>query len=80
MRKMIDAPLHDGSACRQQRLEEERHRLHRRLVWAEARNDRQAIQRLEEMLLALEDAIDDDLEPGRQPGRHDRYRARWVPE
>lgn len=77
MRKMIDAPLHDGSAYRRQRLEEERHRLHRRLVWAEARNDQQAIQRLEEMLLAIEEAIDDDLEPGRQPGRHDWHRRPW---
>lgn len=31
----------DGSAYRQQRLEEDRHRLQRRLVWAESRGNPQ---------------------------------------
>lgn len=70
----LDAPLHDGSAYRRQRLEEERHRLHRRLVWAEQRGDRQAVQWLESRLAELEEAIEADLEPGRQPGRHDWHR------
>ncbi|MEQ5803327.1 hypothetical protein [Halomonas sp. H10-9-1] len=75
-RKMIDAPLHDGDHYRRQRLEEERERLHRRLVWATARKDRQAIRWLEKRLEEVEEALDADLEPGREPGRFDRHRRR----
>mgnify|MGYP001070254658 CR=1 FL=1 len=61
--------LRDGSAYRADRLEEERIRIERRLLWAERRGDRQAVQWLESRLVELEEAIEADLRPGRQPGR-----------
>ncbi len=75
-RKMIDAPLRDGSAYRADRLDGERERLHRRLVWAIHRGDDKAIDWLEGRLLAIEEEIDADLSPGRAPGRHDWHRRR----
>ena len=73
-RDPFDLPLRDGAEYRRDRLEVERHRLHRRLVWAEQRGDRKAVAWLESKLVDLEEAIDADLKPGRAPGKHDWHR------
>ena len=59
----------DSAEYRLDRLEVERERLHRRLVWAEQRGDRQAVRWLESKLEELEEAMEADLRPGREPGR-----------
>ena len=61
--------LRAGAEYRADRLEEERIRIERRLLWAERRGDRQAVQWLESKLAELEEAIEADLRPGRKPGR-----------
>ena len=61
--------LRESGAYRQDRLEVERHRLHRRLLWAEERGDREAVRWLEGKLEELEAAISADLRPGRPQGR-----------
>ncbi|WP_373182661.1 hypothetical protein [Halomonas campaniensis] len=67
----------DGAEYRAERLEDERERLERRRQWAVQRGDARAVRRLTKRLDALEEAIDADLNPGRQLGRHDRYRLHW---
>ena len=62
---------------RTDRLEEERERLNRRLVWAMRKQDAQAIERLHQRLEALEEAIDDDLSPGCPPNKFERERGKW---
>ncbi len=62
---------------RTDRLEQERERLNRRLVWAMRRQDVQAIERLHQRLDALEDAIDTDLAPGCPPNKFELYRGAW---
>lgn len=64
----------DGAEYRVERLEEERERLERRRVWAMRRGDAREVRRLTERLDAIEEAIDADVTPGRQPGRHDWHR------
>jgi len=68
-RDPFDLPLRDGAEYRQDRLEVERHRLHRRLLWAEERGDRQAIRWLESKLAELEKEVDADMRPGKERGR-----------
>ncbi|MCS2609371.1 hypothetical protein [Halomonas dongshanensis] len=60
---------------RAERLEGERERLERRLVWAMRKQDVHAIQKLRQRIEALDDAIVDDLTPGCPPNRFERYRA-----
>jgi len=68
-RDPFDHELRAGSAYRADRLEVERERLMRRLKWAIARDDDDACAWLEEQIDRLEEQIDADLRPGREPGR-----------
>lgn len=68
--------LRESGAYRQDRLEVERHRLQRRILWADKRGDRQAVAWLEEKLSTLEEEIDADLAPGKAPGRFDQHRRK----
>ncbi|WP_431024555.1 hypothetical protein [Halomonas sp. H5] len=75
-RDLFDQETRDGAEYRRDRLEVERERLHRRLVWAVSRGDQKATRWLEKRLEALEAELDADLEPGREPSRFDSYRPR----
>ncbi len=66
--------LRDSAAYRADRLEEERERLHRRLVWAMHRGDQRGTAWLEKRLEELEADLATEPAPGRAPGRHDRHR------
>ncbi|NYS60825.1 hypothetical protein [Vreelandella salicampi] len=65
----------DGSAYRDDRLEQQRQRLERRLSWAFQRGDVAGVERIERRLDALADEALGDVEPGRTAGPIER--PRW---
>lgn len=73
-RGIFDRETRDSAEYRADRLERERHRLHRRLTWAAHRGDQQAVAWLEKRLEKLEAELAADTAPGRAPGLHDRHR------
>lgn len=75
-RDPFDQEIRDGAEYRRDRLEVERERLHRRLVWAVSRGDQKVTRWLEKRLEALEAELDADLAPGREPSRFDNCRLR----
>lgn len=68
-RNLFHTKLRDGAEYRRERLEAEHERLELRLRWAMQRQDDKAIDRLTRQLDVLERDLEDDLLPGRTPGR-----------
>lgn len=72
--------ISDPGPHRVARLTAERERLERRLGWAERRGETDKVERLEEQLAAVEDALAEPPEVLEGTGRATDLRRRWGDE